>query len=153
MFFRLAAALAVVELCSGCTGGAGGPQPPRKRLEGYISKSFAVSGAGDRAALSDFLTGEAKNRLEAWSEEEFKKNFVDNKRKFHDLKIVKVKPVSDTETTVEYELTYFDQNGQFESKVSNRKLAEMTLDGAQWKIREVRNIHELVEFKDALSLP
>ncbi|MCC7440187.1 MAG: hypothetical protein IT285_01050 [Bdellovibrionales bacterium] len=152
MWSRLLIAAWMVGFLSACTGG-GGPLSPKKRLETYVSHSFAVSDAGDRSKLASFLTGDALDRLQAWSDDEFKAAFVDNKRKFHSLRVVRQTAVSAEEVTIEYELTYFDKSGQYEARVANRKLAELVLIDRDWLIKQVRNVQEVVEYKDALTLP
>jgi hypothetical protein len=145
----------------GCVKKPEGTDDPKRRLNEYISESFAVRGAQDRARLSAYLTGDAKTRLQSWSDEQFQQAFVDAKRKFVKLAFKEAKTVSADEVGITYELTYTsdiaDPRGKGQeahnAKVTNRKLAQMVRRNGQWYISDVRNIKELVEYKNELSLP
>jgi hypothetical protein len=152
------ALLLLFALNTACTRKPEGSDDPKHRLNEYISESFAVRGPQDRARLSAYLEGEAKSRLDSWSDEQFRQAFVDAKRKFVKLAFKEAKAVSDQEVGITYELTYLtgtqDAQGKaHDAKVTNRKLAQMIRRGDQWYISEVRNIKELVEYQNELSLP
>lgn len=143
---------------SGCTKKAEGPEDPKRRLHEYISQSFAIRGPQDRAQLVSYLTGDARTRLESWSDEQFRVAFVDTKRTFVKLAFKEIKTVSPTEVGITYELsyqsTYADAQGKgHDAKITNRKLAQLVQKDNQWYISDVRNIKELVEYKDEMSLP
>jgi hypothetical protein len=142
----------MLALAAGCTPKAENKDDPKTRLNEYVSRSFAVKGVDDRKALSSYLTGEAKSRLDAWSDEQFQAAFIDSKRKFIKLAFKELKPVSATEASLTYELTYQSKN----TRVTQRKLAQMVKPPSapdQWLISEVRSIKELVEYTDEMSLP
>ena len=82
---------------------------PKSRLSEYISHSFEVKGAGDRQALLGFLTGDAKTRLEAWSDDQFLEAFTSSKRQFLKLSFREVKPLGSDRVNITYEVTYLDQ--------------------------------------------
>jgi hypothetical protein len=140
---------------------------PKRVLTDYISKSFAVKGIEDRVELVSFMTGEVKARLAGWSEEQFRGAFVESKREFIKLSYRETKEISANEAQITYELTYLEhsknRNSQgakagkpspdSESKVTTKKLCQMLLVDGKWYIADVRNIKELVEFKNELSLP
>ncbi|MEO5969390.1 MAG: hypothetical protein ABIQ95_05645 [Bdellovibrionia bacterium] len=131
---------------------------PKGVLTAYISKSFAVKGVEDRTELASYMTGDVKARLASWSEDQFRAAFVDSKREFIKLSFREAKDISAHEVQITYELSFFDhgknKNGQSrESKVTDKKLCQMTLVDGKWYISDVRNIKELVEFKNELSLP
>lgn len=141
---------------AGCTPAGSPSQDPKKLLSEYISRSFAVSQSGDRARLVELLTGDARRRLEAWSEDQFREAFVEAKRQFVKLAYQEVKSVTADEVTITYELSYIDQARGSDAKVTQRKLARILRDPAQntrWAIAEVRNLRELIEFRDELALP
>lgn len=125
---------------------------PKARLSDYISKSFSVKAAEDRQELLGFLTGEAKIRLSNWSDDQFRQAFVESKREFSKLAIREIKQVTKTETNITYEITYF-QGKDKSMKITNRKLCQMVLENGQWLIHDVRNIKELVEYQNEMSLP
>lgn len=126
---------------------------PRRRLEDYVRTSFNVRDVGDREKLLGFLTAGAKNRLAAWSDEQFRQAFIDSKRQFLTLSIREVKSVSPSQTNLTYELSYVDQGRGNEARVTNKRMTEMVLEQGHWMIREVHNIKELVEYKNEMSLP
>ncbi len=54
-------------------------QTPAKTLESYIEASFNVKGIEDKAKMENLLTGDTKQRLSVWSDEQFLKAFVETK--------------------------------------------------------------------------
>jgi len=150
--FLLTFALLTLGLTA-CTTGKNSLNGPQKALTEYISMSFSVKGIDDRTKLLQFLTGEARTRLEAWSPEQFLEAFIDTKRSFIRLVVVETKPASPTETTITYELTYLDQGKGHNAKVTNKKLCTLILEQDRWVIRDVRNIKELVEYQNEMALP
>ncbi|MBY0469770.1 hypothetical protein K2X30_01290 [bacterium] len=138
---------------SSCNSGANRTGDPRGRLNSYISDSFSVKSVSDRKTLEQYLTGNAKKRLEAWSDEQFLEAFVDNKRKHLSHSFRDIKSVSDGEVNITYELTYLDQSKGHDAKVTSRKLARLVRDEGKWMIGEVYNIKELIEYKNEMSLP
>jgi hypothetical protein len=130
-----------------------GDGSPKELLQGYISKSFSVQGPEDRRELITFLTGEAKSRLSAWSDDQFKQAFIENKRQFVKLVIQDTKEVSPAEINLTYELTFLDQARGQDAKVTNKKMAQMKNDQGRWLISEVRNLKEMVEYRNEMSLP
>ena len=137
---------------------ARGPDDPKRRLNDYISQSFAIKSVQDRTELSSFLTGEAKTRLDSWSDEQFRQAFMDSKRQFIKLAFKEFKPVTPEEVSVTYELTYQTNYADQQGKATTRKSpTEAGADGSQgqskWLISDVRNLKELVEYKDEMSLP
>jgi hypothetical protein len=138
---------------SGCVARRGGGNDPKTRLQDYISLSFSVASPEDREALSRFLIGPAKTRLAAWSDDQFRAAFLANKRQFVNLVFSEVKTVSPREVNITYELTYLDQSKGHDAKVTHRKQAEMKQDQNQWYITEVRNLKELIEYKNEMALP
>ena len=136
----------------GCSKRGGGTDP-KDRLRDYISKSFSIRAKADRTDLTGFLTGDAKTRLAAWSDEQFLQAFVDSKREFVKLAFKEIEKRSAQEVAITYELTYLDQSRGIDAKVTNKKLAQMVERDGRWFISEVRNIKELVEYRNEMSLP
>lgn len=150
---KSAAVLLALASVTACTAGREGSGDPKRRLEEYISRSFAVKGVEDREVLSGYLTGQAKTRLMAWSDDQFRQAFIDSKRQFVKLAPMEVKQVSPSEVSITYELTYLDQGRGHDAKVTNKKLCQMVLDQGRWMVKEVNNIKELVEYRNEMSLP
>ncbi|MDR3605932.1 MAG: hypothetical protein P4M08_00965 [Oligoflexia bacterium] len=126
---------------------------PKKVLQEYISRSFAVKSPSERQDLLTLLTSEAKSRLSAWSDDQFREAFIDSKREFVKLAFTEAKSVSPRETSVTYELSYIDHGKGHDAKVTQKKLAQMVQEQGKWLIADVKNIKELVEYKDEMTLP
>lgn len=143
----------------GCNSSPFQTEDPKKRLSDYIARSFSIKSAEDKDLLLSFLTGEVKTRLKGWSDDQFREAFVESNRQFLKLSFKDVKIISPEETQITYELSYIDfgktdKNGKkHETRVTNKKLCTLTRDKNQWYISEVKNIKELIEFKDELALP
>ena len=136
-----------------CTKDSVGPKTPKEALSSYISSSFSLSDYEDRKKLEPFLTGEAKARLLQWNQEEFKKEIVQGNRKFISLAIKEVKKISEQETALTYELTYSSGSAEKEAKITTLRLASFVFENSTWLIRDVRNLKELIEYKNEFSIP
>lgn len=161
--FRALGLLLALLAVAGCTDRRSSDADPRKRVTDYISKSFAIREESDREGLLEQLTGDAKYRLAAWSDEQFKAAFIDSKRTFVNLQFHEIKQVTDSRYDITYDLVYWDggrspektDSAQDEAlaKVTQRKLAQVVNDRGRWLISDVRSIKELVEYKGEMSLP
>jgi len=149
--------LLMTSACTGPMGGSGGTKDDAKhQLTEYISHSFSVKGPDDRQQLLSYLTGEAKTRLAAWSDEQFRQAFIENKRQFLNLLIREQKTVSPSEFEITYEISYLDRSkgdAKGETKITNKKLAQLHQEGGKWLISDVRNIKDLIEYRNEMSLP
>ncbi len=145
MFFFLAGFVA-------CTPGSD-EKTPVKVLENYVEASFHATGPSDKKKMESLLTGDTKLRLEAWSEEEFRKQFVEKRKTFKELKVLENRAVSPTEVILVYELAYLEGPKEKEVRITQRKLGTLVRVGDEWKIKEVRNIRESIEYLEELSLP
>lgn len=150
--FTAALSLGLLVL-SGCTSNEKDVGDPKQRLTDYINKSFAVKSTDDRRELLSYLAGDAKARLGAWSEDQFRQAFLEQKRQFIRLVFQEVKSISPKEVNITYELSYLDQAKGKDAKVTNKKFAQMVQEGETWMIADVKNIKELIEYKDEMSLP
>ena len=163
MFFNLKWLPAMVVISGLVTGSACTPKQtavddPKHRLNEYISQSFAIKSPQDRGILAGYLTGDAKARIQSWSDEQFRQAFMDSKRQFLKLAFKEEKTVSANEVGVTYELSYQSaysdaQGKNHDAKITNKKLAQMVRENGKWFISDVRNIKELVEYKNEMSLP
>ena len=150
---NLAAVGALIFTVNACTKQQAVHEDPKHRLTEYISKSFAINSVGERDQLASFMTGEAKSRLVAWSDEQFRQAFIDSKRQFLKLAFTEIKNVSPEQVNITYELTYIDPTKGHETKVTNKKLCELSEEQGQWFISDVHNIKELIEYTNEMSLP
>lgn len=126
---------------------------PAKVLESYIQISFHASGVQDKRRMEDLLTGDTKNRLVSWSDEQFIKAFIDAKKKFQGLKTLETKKVNDHEVALTYELSYQEGPEDKTAQITERKLATIVKEDGSWRIKEVRSIRESIEYLKELSLP
>ena len=138
---------------TGCTSGTSVKGDPKKVLSDYISRSFSIRKAEDRSELIAYLTGDAKARLQSWSDEQFSEAFVETKREFVRLLVKEIKSVSPTAVNITYELTFYDQSKGKNAKVTNKKLCNLVQDQGQWLIADVHNIKELIEYQNEMALP
>ncbi len=151
--------LGLVLSLSACNRSVSVVGDPKLRLTEYISRSFAITKVEEKDQLLAYLTGDVRTRLESWSPEQFREAFLDSKRQFIRLTVREIKPISEDEVQVTYELVYNQARKQGsgqknEAKVTNKKLCQMVRkEHGQWYIADVRNIKELIEFQDELSLP
>ncbi len=153
MYRKVILAVSLALIASACSRNGDVPNDPKKVLSAYISKSFSVKGAADRVELVSLLTREAKTRLSAWSDEQFRQAFIDNKREFVKLVFTEAKNSSPTETNITYELTYVDQSKGSGAKITQKKMAQLVQDQGKWMIADVQSIKELVEYKNEMALP
>jgi hypothetical protein len=153
MFRKIVLVVSLALISFSCSRDADVPNDPKKVLNAYISKSFAVKGAKDREELVALLTRDAKSRLSAWSDEQFRQAFIDNKREFVKLVFTEAKNSSPTETNITYELTYMDQSKGSGAKITQKKMAQLVQDQGKWLISDVQSIKELVEYRNEMALP
>ncbi len=148
------AALAVVFLGvgQGCTLKSDS-QEPVGVLKSYISASFQAKNPEDKGKMEAFLTGETLRRLTAWSPEQFSRAFIETPRRFKSLTILENKPVGETTTTITYELAYQEGSPGKETRITQKKLAEVVLEAGAWKIREVKNLRESIDYLGEFTLP
>lgn len=146
-------ALSALALLSACSQGTGVNSDPKRVLNDYISRSFQVRSVSDKQVLLGYLSREAKARLASWSDEQFQEAFIDNKRQFVKLVFTESKAISPAEQEITYELSYVDLGKGHDAKITQKKLAEMTLEQGKWSISDVRNLKELVEYKNEMALP
>lgn len=152
ILFPIVLSLSCALWMSGCSKGPEQSGDPKKRLSDYISTSFSVRDVNDREKLEAYLIGGAKNRLASWSDEQFRQAFVETKREFVRLSVREVKPVNANRTDITYELTYVDQGKGADARVTTKRMCEMSFENGNWFIREVKNIKELIEYKNEISI-
>jgi hypothetical protein len=146
--------LIFISLLSSCEQGSVTSNDPKGILKAYIEKSFNVSKAQERKDLEAYLTGPARTRLSVWSDDQFREAFIDSKRKFVKLNFREYKKISEQEVNITYELVYSDINRNNQSRLTtNKKLCSLIRDGDSWKIQNVKNIKELIEYQNELALP
>lgn len=157
MWLRILVLSLVVGVFGACTSNSNRTDESAQAvLKEYISLSFQMKEASDRDRLLTYLTGQAKTRLAAWSPDQFNQAFLQNKREFLKLLILEDKKISATEENVTYELTYIDYgraDGGQGAQVTNKKLCHLIQSQGKWLITEMRNIKELVEYRNEMTFP
>src|SRR4051812_12191181 len=78
-----------------CLRDSGIQGDPKARLSEYVHASFEVKGVGDKKTLVEFLTGDARTRFEAWSDDQFREAFIDTKRQFLKLDFRELRPLAE----------------------------------------------------------
>ena len=150
--FVQAAVLGMLVIGVGCTPKGDG-STPIETLKSYIEISFNAKSLDDKRKMEELLTGDTKQRLISWSDEQFIRAFVETRRKFDSIKILESKKVSDQETALTYELAFQEGEGDKRAKILQRKLCIVVMEQSLWRIREVRSIRESIEYLKELSLP
>lgn len=154
--FKIAVAIIIGVMLSsaqmGCTSKVG-DQTPAKTLESYIEASFNVKDIQDKTKMENLLTGDTKQRLSVWSDDQFMKAFVETKKKFGSLKILENKKVNDQEVVLTYELSFREGEKEKLAQITQRKLCTLVFMDGGWKIKEVRSQRESIEYLSELSLP
>ena len=100
-----------------------------------------------------YLTGEAKARLSAWSEDQFRQAFIDSKRQFLKLAFKEAKKINPDEMDITYEISYLDKARGSNVRVTNKKMGQLVYEQGKWMIKDVHNIKELIEYQNEMSLP
>ena len=129
------------------------PGDPKARLSDYIARSFSVKSAGDRTEIMGYLTGDAKVRLAAWSDDQFRQAFMTSKRQFLKLAFKEVKPINSDEVSITYEVEYLDQARATRPRSPTRSSRSCCRAQGNWYVADVHNIKELVEYQNEMSLP
>ncbi|MBL7716000.1 MAG: hypothetical protein JNL01_11090 [Bdellovibrionales bacterium] len=145
--------IAALIMVAACSKGPDVSGDPKKMLESYIEKSFSIRSVDDRKDLAQYLSGETQRKLLAWSDDQFRLAFIETKRVFQKLLVREIKKLSAAEVSITYELVYLDQNRGKDAKVTSKKLASLLLQDSKWTISEVKNIKEVVEYRNEMSLP
>ncbi len=148
--------MGAVLLCgafAACTATAPGDSTPTRVLETYIKVSFGARELDDKKRMEELLTGDTRNRLTAWSDEQFTKAFIDSKKRFLGLKVIESKKVSEDEVALTYELSFQEGVPQKAANITQKKLCAVVREGEAWKIKEVRSIRESIEYLNEFSLP
>ena len=71
------------------------------------------------------------------------------------LFLVEERGVDERNVDLTYEITFLDaaKAGGQGAKVTQRKIGRVRLDDGQWRIAEVRNVKELVEYQGEMTFP
>jgi hypothetical protein len=125
---------------------------PERALKDYIEKTFQVKETSDRQKLASYLTGGALERFEKMDAVFFNQRFVTPKRKFSRLAFEEIKRIDDSEVQITYQLEYEDQSPGYTASVVQRKLCTMSRTESGWKLSQVRNLNENVEYLEGMKL-
>ena len=128
-----------------------GADSPERALTNYVQTFFTMEKLADREKLNAYLSGEASKRIGEWSEAEFELQITQNKKKFSSLKVFDQKFFRDDQANLTYEIEYVETGTG--AKVVQKKIALMKKEGEQWKIRDARNLSQLIEFPETETTP
>ncbi|MGE0614295.1 MAG: hypothetical protein AB7P04_01530 [Bacteriovoracia bacterium] len=145
--------LSLVLACASACREAPTNNDPKNRLKEYIHKTFNVRSVDERKDLMSYLVGDAKTRLETWSDDQFELAFMSKKRQNPVLVFKETRKASDDEVNITYEINYSDRVNNSEAKVTNKKICYLVRQKDDWFIRECRNLKELIEYQNEMSLP
>lgn len=126
---------------------------PKVYLEDYVQQSFAVKGIEDREKLLTRMTGDSRTRLAAWSNEQFLRAFVDSSRRFKRLRLLETKQIAEREVLITFELSFEELRSGAPTRVTQKTLGTLVLEGTEWKVRELKSIRESIEYLKGLSFP
>lgn len=126
---------------------------PEGVLKAYIEKSFNIRSVEDRKELEVFLAGNAKQRLAAWSDDQFRQAFIDSQRKFRKLVFHDTKTIGNSQVSITYEVAFQDLSQKKEVLITSLKVATFEKVSGSWRIQDVKNIKETLEYANEMSLP
>ncbi len=139
---------------SGCQKNTNNLNVPRQVLKEYVERSFRVNSLNDKEQLMNLTTGTVRDMLSHLSDDDFRRDFLEKKRHFVDLKIKDERPLGPDGFSITYEMTY--KAGPTPSDASDvitiKKHAKfLRQNSAQWLISEVQNLKTNIEHQNALS--
>src|SRR2546422_424720 len=102
-FLSAALLLAMFGGLSACKETAPGGDP-KDRLKEYINRTFSVKSVEDRKTLLGYLVGDAKTRLETWSDDQFELAFMQKRRQNPILIFRESRKTNDDEANITYEI-------------------------------------------------
>jgi len=140
-----------------CTKSAPHGETPEAALEAYVKTAFSISKVEDAQALLNLSTGDAKEWLASMSKEKFEEQFVKNKMTLQSLSMKDVRHEQNGDVSLVYEIAFKDGNPDGKptgpSVFTNKKIAYLTKEGNEWKIKATKNVKSYIERKDALEIP
>lgn len=139
-------------LVSGCTKGLNN-KTPEGALESYIGAAFSVKGIEDKQKLLNLSAGEAKEQLEAMSDEKFQASFGKDTIKLVSLSMKDRRSEKDGGVSLVYELTYKQGSGDT-GPVTHKKIAYLIKQDEEsgWRVRGTKNIKEYVEQSEPMVI-
>jgi hypothetical protein len=144
--------LVVALLISGCTKSPKG-ETPEAALHQYVQAAFTAKTQADREKLKALSTGEALFYLEEMSEEDFKRQFLDSKLEFVNLRARDLRQEEGGGVSLMYELEYRNSQDNSRALYSNKKIAYLVREeSGPWKIRATKNIKTFIEKKEDLVI-
>ena len=124
---------------------------PVGNLGEYVSRTFAIDSLEDKTRLIELTTDQVKETITGMSDLDFKKKFLDEKKKFVSLKIKDERSLSDDRYSITYELTYKNKTENSEAQVLTKKHAIFRKIDGKWLIAEVQNLKTFIEHQNEMS--
>lgn len=162
-------ALAVLALMgfAACTKDIPAPTSPEATLERYVKLAFSAKNVEVKAELLKLSDGDAKMWLDSLSDEDFRKQFVENKMQFHSMKTRDKIEDKNGDVSLVYELEFKDGTGPSpidpqrpktmtpsSAVYSTKKIAYLRkVEGGEWRIKATKNVKTFIERKEDLAVP
>jgi hypothetical protein len=149
-----------------CTKDLPAPTSPEAALERYVKTAFSAKSVEAKEALLELSEGDAKMWLESLSDDEFKKQFVENQMQFVGLRTRDKIQDKTGDVSLVYELEFKDGRGPKPLDQSNpqvvtpssaaystKKIAYLTNTDKGWKVKATKNVKTFIERKEDLAVP
>lgn len=124
---------------------------PNNSLREYVSRTFAIDNVEDRDRLIELTTGNVKEILLSMDEEDFRKNFLEEKKAFVGMKIKDERELNPGRYSITYELTYTNKTNSTSATVLTKKHAIFEKIEDRWLISEVQNLKTVIEHENEMS--
>lgn len=157
--------VAILIAFTACTKSPPAPTSPEAALDIYVKTAFNAKELSARESLLALSAGDAEIWLSSLSDDEFKKQFVDNKMQFVSLRTRDKIEDKNGDVSLVYELEFKDGRGPVPldggkvmtpsaASYSTKKIAYLTKgqDGG-WKIKATKNVKTFIERKEDLAVP
>ncbi len=129
------------------------PDSPEGTLQRYVTEAFQVKGLGDKEKLIELSTGEALDYLQAMTEADFKKQFVESNLKLVSVQTKDLRQDNEGGVSLVYELMYKDGKVESPTVHTNKKIAYLVRnEKGEWKIRSTKNVKSFIEKKEDLVI-
>ena len=166
---KLRSALATMALLgfAACTKDMPAPTSPEATLERYVKLAFAAKSTDAKEELLKLTAGDAEMWLSSLSDEDFRKQFVENQMQFIGLRTRDRREDKNGDVSLVYELEFKDgkgpkplDSGQPQTMTpspavySTKKIAFLTkTKEGEWRIKATKNVKTFIERKEDFVVP
>lgn len=125
---------------------------PEAALSSYVTTALGAKSLADKKKMTELSTGEALAYMNAMSDEDFKKRFLDSKMEFVNMKTKDLRQENNGDVSLVYELSFKEGKPGTGMVQTNKKIAYLTKEGDAWKIKATKNLKSFVEIKEELTI-